>query len=133
MITIPKKIYDSIIRHAEAGYPNEACGIVAGQASGQVTEFFPMKNADESGISFFIDPKEQIQVFKKIRERGNQMLGIFHSHTAGEACPSKKDIRLASYSEASYLIASLADGKKSVLRSFKIKDEAAKEEEIKIV
>ena len=133
MIKIPKKVYDSMIQHAKAGYPNEACGILGGKASGEATEFFPMKNVDLSSISYFMDPKEQLHVFKKMRESNVEMIGIFHSHVASEAYPSQKDIRLAFYQDASYLIVSLSDSLKPLLKSFKIVDEIVKEEEIKIV
>ena len=140
MIKIPKKIYEQMIEHARKGYPNEACGILGGppQADGSadalVAEvFFPMRNADESSISYFMDPKEQLQVFKAMRVRGLQMNGIFHSHVASEAAPSQKDRRLAFYPEASYLIVSLSDLARPVLKSFKIKEEIVTEEEIQIV
>ena len=132
MIEITKKTYDTMIDHAKKGYPNEACGIVGSKAGGVLDEFFPMRNTDESSISYFMDPKEQLNVFKKMRELGIEMKGIFHSHVASEAYPSQKDIRLAFYSELSYLIVSLSDMKKPVLRSFKINEEKVTEEEIKI-
>ncbi|MBI4352889.1 MAG: M67 family metallopeptidase [Candidatus Omnitrophica bacterium] len=132
MITIPRDIYDAMIRHALGGYPNEACGILAGGGEGVVSEFFPMRNVDESSISYFMDPKEQLRVFKKMREMRVEMTGIFHSHVASEAAPSQKDVRLAFYPEASYLIVSLADRKKPLLRSFKIQNESVSEEEIRI-
>ena len=133
MIKIPKKIYEEMIEHAKKGYPNEACGILAGPSSDVTSEFFPMRNADESSISYFMDPKEQLQVFKAMRVRGLQMNGIFHSHVASEAAPSQKDRRLAFYPEASYLIVSLSDLARPVLKSFKIKEEIVTEEEIQIV
>ena len=132
MILIPKKIYDRMIEHAKKGYPNEACGILAGPAQGAVSEFFPMRNVDEAAISYFMDPKEQLLVFKQIRQKGGEMKGIFHSHVASEAFPSQKDVRLAFYPEVSYLIVSLSDMKKPVLRSFRIQEEKAAEEEIQI-
>ncbi len=120
-----------MIAHANAGFPNEACGILSGDLKKGVTShFFPMKNLDESSISYFMDPKEQLIIFKKMREAGIEMTGIFHSHVASEAYPSQKDVRLAFYPEVSYLIISLSDRKKPVLRSFKIQDEKATEEEI---
>ena len=136
MIHIPKKIYNAIIDHAKAGYPNEACGILAGpplKSDGSASDFFPMTNMDHSSISYFMDPKEQLGVFKKMRALGVEMIGIFHSHVASEATPSQKDVRLAFYPEVSYLIASLSDMKKPVLRSFKIMEEKVAEEEIKII
>ena len=132
MIIISKNIYDSMIQHALAGYPNEACGIVAGAADGSVTHFFAMRNVDESSISYFMDPKEQLHVFKKMRELNIRMLGIFHSHVASPASPSQKDVRLAFYPEVSYLIVSLSEKNKPVLKSFRIQEETVKEEEIKI-
>ena len=132
MITIPKKVYTEMMEHAKKGYPNEACGIVAGEQESKVTHFFSMRNVDESSISYFMDPKEQLHVFKKMRESNVDMLGIFHSHVASDAYPSQKDIRLAVYPEVSCLIVSLSDKNKPVLRSFKIQDEIVKEEEIKI-
>ena len=132
MIVIPKKVYDAMIDNAKKGYPNEACGILASKPKGTVSDFFPMTNMDNASISYFMDPKEQLTVFKKMRALGLEMSGIFHSHVASEAAPSKKDIRLAFYPEVSYLIVSLSDMKKPILRSFKIKDEKVAEEEITI-
>ena len=131
MISVPKKVYDRMIDHAKKGYPNEACGLLGGAAGG-VREFFPMRNVDEASISYFMDPKEQLLVFKQMRQKGLEMCGIFHSHVASEASPSQKDIRLAFYPEVSYLIVSLTDMEKPVLRSFRIEEEKVTEEEIRI-
>lgn len=133
MIRLSKKVYDALVAHAKAGYPNEACGILGGPGKGHASEFFAMKNLDESSISYFMDPKEQLQVFKKMREQKIEMTGIYHSHVASEAFPSQKDVRLAFYPEVSYLIVSLSDKAKPVLRSFQILDEKVTEEEIQIV
>ena len=143
MILLSKKTYEAMIEHAKKGFPNEACGILAGPArppqrladTGRrtVSEFFPMTNRDNSSISYFMDPKEQLVVFKKMRQLNIEMAAIFHSHVASVAYPSQKDIRLAFYPEVRYLIVSLSDMNKPILRSFRIKDEKASEEEIKIV
>ena len=132
MISLPKNIYGEIIAHAKAGYPNEACGLLGG-ARGDVKEFRPMKNTDHSAVSYFMDPKEQLEIFKKWRQQSLEMRGIFHSHVSSEAYPSQKDVRLAFYPDVSYLIASLSDLEKPVLRSFRIEDEKVTEEEVKIV
>ena len=125
-------VYDAMLEHARKGYPNEACGILAGKRRDEASAFFPMRNLDESSISYFMDPKEQLQVFRKMRGLKIEMRGIVHSHVASEAYPSQKDIRLAFYPEVSYFIVSLSDFKKPVLRSFKIQDEKVTEEEITI-
>ena len=133
-----------MITHAKAGYPNEACGILAGpprNADGsadalvadQASVFYPMKNMDNASISYFMDPKEQLQVFKDIRHKALEMRGIFHSHVASEAYPSKKDVRLAFYPEVSYLIVSLTDRESPILRSYRIVEEKVTEEEIELI
>lgn len=129
-LVLPRSVYDDMIRHAKAGFPNEACGILAGNEG--ISHFFPMKNLDESSISYFMDPKEQLKVFKKMRELGLEMRGIFHSHVASEPRPSQKDVRLAFYPEVSYLIVSLSDLEKPELRSFRIYDEQITEEKVQI-
>ncbi len=133
MIEIPRKIYDEMIEFAKNGYPNEACGILGGVAQGSVARFYPMRNMDESSISYFMDPKEQLKVFKQMREEDIEMKGIFHSHVASPAAPSQKDVRLAFYPDVSYLIVSLSDMKKPILRSFRIWEEQVEEEEVEIV
>ena len=133
MIRIQKKIYDEMMAHAKKDYPNEACGILAGKKEESVSAFFAMRNMDESPISYFMDPKEQLRIFKEMREMSLEMRGIFHSHVASSAYPSQKDVRLAFYPDVSYLIVSLSDQNKPVLNSFKIIDENVKEEEIEIV
>ena len=60
------------------------------------------------------------------------MVGIFHSHVASNAVPSQKDVRLAFYPDVSYLIVSLSDLKKPVLKSYKIHNEKVTEEDIHI-
>ena len=133
MITIQKQVYDSMIAHAKHDYPNEACGVLGAKELGNGAHFFAMKNVDYSPVSYFMDPKEQLKIFKEMRELGIQMTGIFHSHVASVAYPSAKDVRLAFYPEVSYLIVSLSQMDKPVLRSFKIENDLVKEEEIKIV
>ena len=133
MITLPKKVYDEMIAHAKAGYPNEACGILAAPKAEEASVFFPMKNVDNSAISYFMDPKEQLMIFKRMRQASLEMRGIFHSHVASEAYPSQKDVRLAFYPDVSYLIISLSKMEKPVLRSFRVLDEKVTEEAIKIL
>lgn len=131
---VDRPAYEAILAHARAGYPNEACGILAGKPSEEVSSvFYAMRNLDESSISYFMDPKEQLVVFKRMREEGLEMRGIVHSHVASEAYPSQKDVRLAFYPDVSYLIVSLSDREHPVLRSFRITEETVSEETLSVV
>ncbi|MFQ5834731.1 MAG: M67 family metallopeptidase [bacterium] len=132
MITLKRTDLGTIIRHSQTEYPYEACGILAGK-DGVVSRIYPMTNTDGSPTTFFMNPEEQLRVFKQMRKMGIEMLGIYHSHPASSAYPSKRDCDLAYYEEASYLIISLANRDRPEVRSFKIKQRKIKKEKLKIL
>jgi len=122
MITVRLKQqdYESIVAHAKNGLPNEACGLLAGKADGDVKtveKVYLLSNPDCSPEHFSIDPKEQLAAVKDMRANGFVPLGNFHSHPSTPARLSEEDIRLAYDSKASYLILSLA-GENPVLNAF---------------
>ena len=128
---IPKDIYDEMLRFARKIYPLEACGILAG--SRWKTEiFYPMKNIDNSGEHFMMEPEEQFKVVKDIRKRKLEMIGIFHSHPETPARPSAEDIRLALTPGVVYLILSLMDEDNPDLKGFDIEDNEVASVEIEI-
>ncbi|HWQ79804.1 MAG TPA: M67 family metallopeptidase [Anaerovoracaceae bacterium] len=123
-VRIKKADYDAIIAHAKSALPNEACGLIAGTAEGDlitVEKVYLLSNPDQSPEHFSIDPKEQLASIKDMRGLGLSPLGNFHSHPSTPARPSQEDIRLAFDPNASYLILSLAE-EEPVLKAFRIKD-----------
>ena len=120
--------FDEMVAHGLAGFPNEACGLLAGK-EGRPVRFFPMTNRDASPVTYRLDPKEQLRVFDEMDEEGWDLLGIFHTHTHSEAYPSETDRSQAFYPEASYLVMSLSDRANPVLRSFRIDEETGIAEE----
>lgn len=139
MIALPRKVYDQMIAHAKAGFPNEACGLLAG-SPGHASVFYPMRNIDNATVSYFMDSRELLQVMKRMRSENVELCGIFHSHVNSEAYPSAKDIELAFYGDAkteifpqaSYLIVSLSDFDRPALRSFRISEKTVAEEKVEI-
>jgi [CysO sulfur-carrier protein]-S-L-cysteine hydrolase len=132
VIEIPSGIRDQMVAHAKRGLPKEACGLLAGN-DGRADTFFPMRNADDSPMTYRLDAKEQLQVFNQIEEEGLTLVGIFHSHTHTEAYPSETDRRQAFYPEAYYILMSLADRSGPVLRGFTIREGQIAEQEVRIV
>lgn len=111
---------EEIIQHAKEGRPKEVCGILAGKG-GKVEKVYKMTNASDSPEScYFMDPKEQLKVMKEIRNAGLEIVGIYHSHPATEAYPSVRDVELAFYPEASYIIISLKKKEAPELRAFRM-------------
>ncbi|MFH0732593.1 MAG: M67 family metallopeptidase [Candidatus Omnitrophota bacterium] len=131
MLILKKELLKRITEHAIREFPNEACGILAG-SQGRVEKVYEMTNAEASPQTFFMDAREQLKAMKEVRNEGQEMVGIYHSHVASEACPSSHDVELALYPEVSYVIISLKDKKNPSIRSFKIKEEKITEEELRI-
>jgi [CysO sulfur-carrier protein]-S-L-cysteine hydrolase len=118
-----------IVEQAIREFPNEACGVIAAEG-GVPVKVIPMRNADASPVSYRLDGKEQLHVFDRIDDQGWELWAIYHSHTHSEAYPSETDRRLAFYPEARYILVSLADRERPVIRSFFIRDGDVQEEEL---
>ncbi|TAN40615.1 MAG: M67 family peptidase [Nitrospirae bacterium] len=130
MLTIPSLIFDEMMAHCKAGLPDEACGILAGTGS-KVSKLYGMSNTEPSPVSYFMDPAEQFAAMKDMRNNGLSMLAIFHSHPASEAFPSAKDVGLAFYDNAAYVIVSLMRERPEV-KAFSIKENKVREIAFKI-
>ena len=85
----------------------EVCGLLGG-ADGLIENYYPIENtAVEPRCSFLMDPRGQIRAMRTMRERGESMAGIFHTHPDAPARPSARDIAEARYADVYYLILSL--------------------------
>ena len=119
-LVIPEKIYEGLIRHCREEAPYEACGLLAGNGS-RVTAAYRLTNAERSPVSYMMDSGEQFRVMKELRTEDLSMLAIYHSHPSSPAYPSSKDVSLAFYEDALYIIVSLAEGEPNV-KAFRIKN-----------
>jgi proteasome lid subunit RPN8/RPN11 len=133
MFRLSKKQVDELINHARECVPREACGILAGKGD-KVEKVYKMTNTSEEPENcYFMDPREQLNVMKEIRQQELDLVGIYHSHPASEARPSARDIELAFYQDAAYLIISLKDRENPGCRAFKLKDKNIEEIKLSIV
>jgi [CysO sulfur-carrier protein]-S-L-cysteine hydrolase len=118
---IPRSIYDDMLAHAREDAPDECCGILGGR-DGTAMTLYRATNAEHSPLRYTLAPEDLYRItFKEIPANEEEMLAIYHSHTASPAYPSQTDINLATYPDAVYLILSLADGE-NPLRGFRISD-----------
>ena len=116
-----------MIAHAREDYPDEACGVVVGpEGSDRPTRLVRMINADRSPTFFRFDPQEQFALHKEMISRDEEIIVVYHSHTATEAYPSRTDISLAAEPQAHYLLVSVAESGPAAgpteVRSFRIDD-----------
>ncbi len=132
MLTIAAIDYDRILKHCRDEYPNEACGILAGH-DGAVEKVYTMTNAEPSPSFYVMEPQEQFRIMKEMRQAGQDLVGIYHSHTGSQAYPSSTDVSLAYYPEAVYLIVSLLDRQHPAARGFTIVESKITEVSVHIV
>ena len=121
----------TMVEHARREVPNEACGLLAGK-DGWVERVYPVTNADHSPTTYRLDTEEQYRAFVEMDEYNWEMAGIYHSHTHTRAYPSPTDIKQAHYPDAVYLIISLSDPDRPMLRGFRIAEGEVEEIELTI-
>lgn len=115
-----------IVASAYDGLPNEACGLllgpmVNGAPTGAVTEARPTANADASARTYTVAPKDLLRAMRDAEARGDEIVGVWHSHTHTDAYPSPTDVRQAVDPSWLYVIVSLKHGD-PVLRAYQIVD-----------
>jgi proteasome lid subunit RPN8/RPN11 len=118
---IPQGLVDEILAPAREDAPNECCGMIGG-VDGEARTIYRAANAEASPLRYSIDASEQFRLMKTIEEAGEELVGIYHSHTKSAAYPSQTDVNLAGWPDAVYLIASLADAVAPDVRGFWIRD-----------
>jgi proteasome lid subunit RPN8/RPN11 len=111
----------TMVRHFRSELPKEGCGILAGTGN-VATRFIPITNRLASATAYDMEPAELIAALRSVRESGERMLAIGHSHPGGPALPSRRDIDSAYYPEAAHIIVSLASAENPVARGFRIVD-----------
>lgn len=132
-IAIPRKIVREILHEAQATPTIEACGLIS--AINNVPSFcYPISNVAEQPQSrFLLDTKQQIATLTHMRENGETLFAIYHSHPTGPATPSKTDVQLTAYPDALHLIISLETKGVLELRCFKITNNLTQEILLKLV
>lgn len=131
MIAIRKKLFEEILSHLDREYPNEGCGLLSGK-DGEVLRVYPIRNIEQSPVSYLMDPREELEFFREIRKDNSGLAGIYHSHPTSEAYPSEKDKALAVYEEAFYLIVSLKDRNRPVARVFWLREGKIEEDKLSL-
>src|SRR3954454_10915950 len=127
---VPQAIFDELLAHAREEAPNECCGLIGG-SDGVARTLYRARNAEASPLRYNLDPQDQFRIMNEMEERGEELSGISHSHTASAASPSQTDINLATYPDAVYLIASLAEAQVP-LRGFSIREGEVAEVELSV-
>lgn len=114
---------------AKDALPNESCAFLLGHDD-KVVKILPMRNIDESPVTFSIDPAELLHAYNLAESKGMQVIAIFHSHPA-KPWPSSTDIKFMEINPVVWVIYSTTE---SQLKAFVYNDEDfVKEIDIRII
>lgn len=126
MLKIPRKEYEAIRLHGQETYPQECCGVLLGQVGDDgvrnVTSIARAGNTrtDSAHNRYNIDPKELIRIQREGRERGEDIIGFYHSHPDHPAQWSPTDLAEAHWFGCSYVITSIERGKAVLTNAFEL-------------
>ncbi|MBA3826770.1 MAG: M67 family metallopeptidase [Ktedonobacterales bacterium] len=136
MVSIPRAIYAAMLAHLRAAYPNEGCGVLAGDGTTPLaTRHFPARNAATDAETFsIIAPDELIQIWNAIDGADEDVLAYYHSHPQTQAYPSSRDIRYAQGWPGAYsIITSFAEVDHPVMRAYLIHGDSVTETALNII
>lgn len=118
--------------HAASEQPRECCGLLGGRRAPDrliAHSRYPLRNlAARPETQFFAAPADLFNAVRRMREQGEEMLAIYHSHPCGPAHPSPTDLALAFYPEAVFVIVALAP--ELSIRAFRVANAAVIEVQI---
>jgi proteasome lid subunit RPN8/RPN11 len=123
MITLSREHVYEMCAHAREESPAECCGLIGGSLDGWAESIYRLRNvARDPLVAYEAAPEELFDVQRRMRVRGQQLLGIYHSHPrSSEPVPSAQDVRLAFYPSATYFIIGFKESE-ALLRAFSISE-----------
>jgi proteasome lid subunit RPN8/RPN11 len=125
-VRIPQDLLDAMVEHARADAPNECCGLIAAR-DGVATAVHPTRNVRASPLAFEMDGLEVYRLIDEIEGRGEELAGMYHSHTRTEPYPSQTDRNFSKlWPGLEWVIVGLR-GDEATVRSYLIDDGAVEE------
>ena len=122
MIRISQTQVNDLVEHARKTSPHECCGLIGGKDARTGT-VYPLRNvAADRLVTYEAAPEDLFAAQRAMRDRGEQLLAIYHSHPrSNDPQPSETDVRLAYYPSAVYFIVGLGN-EEPCLRAFRISE-----------
>lgn len=135
VLRLPPALRERIERLAQSGYPEEVCGLLVGRrvdVEVRVHEVVATHNAERRRRvdRYTIDPEAWLHADLRARARGDDIVGVWHSHPDAPAAPSAID-RAGAWAGWSYLIVAVTGAGAGELRSWRVHDGQLREETIR--
>lgn len=123
-ISLPRKLTNQLLHLALLSPDAEVCGLIGADSTGKPTSCYPINNnAPTPENRFFLDTRQQIAAMQQMRDKGESLFAIYHSHPKSPAIPSRIDMEDTSYPEIIRLIISLNTKGILALHAFLIADQ----------
>jgi len=138
MISLSRTALKMIIDAAEAAYPRECCGLLAGRIGAKgglmVDRIVVSANVSTSDTrdSFEVDPEVRFNLMRELEATGTdeRIIGHYHSHPNNLAHPSERDLAMAYEPDLVWVISAVEDGTATDTRAYKVNDDATAFREI---
>jgi proteasome lid subunit RPN8/RPN11 len=138
MLTLSSELLARMHVHLEAGYPNEACGILLGDVNGQakvVKDLALVANvwdteSEREGLRnrYLISPEDVARADRQASREGLDIIGFFHSHPDCPSVASGTDREFA-WPNVAFVIVSVVNGKATTTNSWLLRDDRSQFDE----
>ena len=96
-----QRMFDQALKE----FPLECCGVLGGRKN-VISSVYPISNDLRSSDNFKANESELFEVIRKMRKKGEEFIGIYHSHPYSNGEPSSSDCEQNLYPGHFYFIIS---------------------------
>lgn len=129
-IVLTHQLLEKMHAHAISAFPEECCGLMLGTFEEnsrvkKVIELKQMKNVfapQERYHRYTIDPMEFMQVENEAEKKGEEIIGVYHSHPNAPSRPSLFDQGHA-WPSLSYVVIEIREKKPISIRSWLLRED----------
>jgi len=133
VILLPRHLVQQVFHQAQASPETEICGLISSDPQGTLRGYPVANVSGEPTHLFDMDARAQVNAMREIRERGETLFAIYHSHPHAPPEPSARDREQISYPDAYYLIVSLNIKGVLEMRAWKPEAENLREVRLQII
>lgn len=120
-LRVPAVLANHLIALARRAAPLECVGFLTGPELGEIAEIHPLVNvAPDPTTAFRADPPGVVRALSVIARAGGMVVAVYHSHPAGGARPSRRDLELAAWDVPALIV----DASSGEMRAFLLLDDA---------
>ena len=124
-LRIPRLVVDRMVKHALEDTGKECCGLLGGKGR-EVLSIYQLINESPRPEREYRVALGLFRPLQEMRERGEGLLAIYHSHPTAAAVPSQKDLRQNYYPSAIHFIISLV-GPEPDIKGYRLKTDSFEE------